>query len=145
MPQYLDVSPMIQALREAPSDFEMRSDMLYHRPSRHSVDFADSGRAAVHARCGCAALKVNPAQSRQLKEAIEAWAAAYWQPLLEQRAAFKQAAAINRHFARHFRRSRWRRWRARLAACLSEEAAAGIAYLRGVPQTPPRERLFDAP
>ena len=36
---YLDVTPMIIALRTSPSDFEMKRGWLHHFPSRHEFKF----------------------------------------------------------------------------------------------------------
>ena len=36
---YLDVSPMIAALRVSPDQFEVRGGRLRHMPSRHDFDF----------------------------------------------------------------------------------------------------------
>ncbi len=40
---YLDVSPMIVALRTSPSDFEMKRGWLRHFPSRHEFKFDSEG------------------------------------------------------------------------------------------------------
>src|SRR6185437_5235351 len=61
--RYLDVSPMIEALRFQPSDFEFAHGWLNHVPSRHRFQFDRKGRVTIDALCGCAALSVRPEQA----------------------------------------------------------------------------------
>ena len=58
---YLDVSPMIHALRASPDQFEFNSGSLHHVPSRHRFQF-DEGRVRVDAHCDCAFLNVEHRQ-----------------------------------------------------------------------------------
>jgi hypothetical protein len=101
---YLDISPMLTALREAPAEFDLRRGQLRHLPSRHSFGFTLDGRAIVtHTRCDCAALTISERQSTALKAALRDWTARYWEPLLVRQAEARRIARINRDFARHFR------------------------------------------
>jgi hypothetical protein len=97
---YLDISPMLAAMREQPDAFSLSGGWLKHRPSHHWFKVHADGHVIVDAECGCAGLSVRAEQGRQLYEALESWRAEYWVP-----------REINRHFARHFRpTSFWRRW-----------------------------------
>jgi hypothetical protein len=102
MPNYLDASPMIRALSEDPSAFEIRRNCLRHRPSRHWLAFDIEGNARIFARCDCANLRVNREQSEQLQAAVAVWEETYWYPLLADAAAERRVAEINREFAKHF-------------------------------------------
>jgi hypothetical protein len=111
---YLDLSPMLQAMRVRPSEFEMQGAYLHHVPSHHLLNFDTSGHARVHARCDCAMLDVSRDQSEEMKAAMSAWKVVYWEPHLAQIEAEKRAAEINREFASHFRPpNAWRRFLAR--------------------------------
>jgi len=108
---YLDLSPMLQAMRVRPSEFEMQGGYLHHIPSRHLLNFDHSGIARVHARCDCAMLDVSREQSEEMRAAMSAWKVVYWEPRLAEIEAEKRAAAINREFASHFRPpTPWRRF-----------------------------------
>ena len=90
---YLELSPMIVALRDRPADFEFDRGWLTHFPSKHSFKFDPQGNVRLHARCDCAFLSVRPEQGQELWVAYKDWRASYWRPL-----------EINREFAGHFRR-----------------------------------------
>lgn len=108
---YLDLSPMLQAMRVRPSEFEMQGVYLHHVPSHHLLNFDTSGIARVHARCDCAMLDVSREQSEEMRAAMSAWKVVYWEPRLAQIEAEKRATAINREFASHFRPpNAWRRF-----------------------------------
>ena len=64
--RYLDVSPMISALRFQPDDFEFKHGWLHHVPSRHRFQFDRMGRVTIDALCGCASLSVKPEQTDEL-------------------------------------------------------------------------------
>lgn len=110
--RFLDVAPMITALRSQPSDFEYAHGWLHHVPSRHRFQFERSGRVTIDALCGCAALSIRPEQAGELHTTFKTWRQAYWTPL-----------ETNREFASHFRdrnpwvrlfrdvRMAWRRFR----------------------------------
>ena len=89
--RYLDVAPMITALRAQPADFEYARGWLHHVPSRHRFQFDRSGRVTIDALCGCAALAVRPEQADELHETFKTWRTCYWQP-----------TETNREFASHF-------------------------------------------
>lgn len=91
---YLDLSPMIVALRTSPTDFEMDRSWLTHFPSRHSFKFDREGNVSLHARCNCAFLSIRREEGRELWNVFQEWHANYWRPI-----------EINREFASHFRRS----------------------------------------
>jgi hypothetical protein len=99
---YLDLTPMLQAMRARPSEFEMQGSYLRHMPSHHLLNFDIWGNARVHARCDCAMLDVSREQSEEIKSAIAAWKVVYWEPHLAQLEAEQRAAKINREFASHF-------------------------------------------
>ncbi len=79
--RYLDVAPMISALRVQPSDFEYSRGWLNHVPSRHRFQFDRSGRVTIDALCGCAALSVRPEQADELHTIYKTWRHSYWVPL----------------------------------------------------------------
>ncbi|MDQ8727958.1 hypothetical protein [Bradyrhizobium sp. LHD-71] len=95
---YLDVSPMMVALRAAPEEFEMQQGWLRHIPSQHDFLFDPEGRVQIRAQCNCAFLSVEPSQARDLASHYNDWQKKYWQPLL-----------INREFASHFHHSAFRK------------------------------------
>jgi len=112
---YLDLTPMLQAMRTRPSEFEMQGSYLRHKPSHHLLNFDIWGNARVHARCDCAMLDVTREQSEEMKAAIAAWKVVYWEPHLAQLEAERRAAQINREFASHFQPpGLWRRFLAML-------------------------------
>ena len=88
---WLDVAPMIRALKFQPSDFELSGGWLRHVPSRHRFKFGWMGRVSIDAHCGCALLSARPDQERDLQAAFDAWRTNYW-----------SAIATNREFASHF-------------------------------------------
>jgi hypothetical protein len=104
MQHYLDAGPMIRALSKSPSEFEMQSNFVRHRPSRHVLKFDVHGNAQLVARCNCSQLPISRQQSDELRTAVAAWMDVYWRPRLARQAAKRQVAEINRAFADHFRR-----------------------------------------
>ena len=90
---YLELSPMIAALRDRPTDFEVDRGWLTHFPSRHSFNFDRLGDVTIRAHCDCAYLSVRPEQGHELWTAFQDWRVNYWRPI-----------EINREFAAHFRR-----------------------------------------
>jgi hypothetical protein len=129
---YLDLTPMLQAMRARPSEFEMQGSYLRHMPSHHLLNFDIWGNARVHARCDCAMLDVSREQSEEIKAAIAAWKVVYWEPHLAQIEAEKRAAKINREFSSHFQPpGLWQRFLAlfrrnddRFGLIFEEEAAS---------------------
>ena len=89
--RFLDVSPLIDALRFQPEDFDLDRGWLHHAPSRHRFQFDRLGRVTVEANCGCSTLSVNPEQKDELVSMYRTWRSEYWLPL-----------ATNREFAGHF-------------------------------------------
>ena len=89
--RYLDVSPMISALRFQPEDFEFSHGWLNHVPSRHRFQFDRLGRVTIDAMCGCASLSIKPEQNDELYGMFKTWRREYWLPL-----------ETNREFASHF-------------------------------------------
>jgi hypothetical protein len=90
---YLELSPMIAALRDRPADFEVDRGWLVHFPSRHCFMFDGLGNVAMRTRCECAHLSVRLEDGQDLWTAFQDWHANYWHPI-----------EINRQFAAHFRR-----------------------------------------
>jgi len=112
---YLDVSPMIVALRTSPAEFDISRGLLRHKPSGHRVVFDSLGESArIEARCDCAFLRVSHQQSRELKDAYLDWEESYW-----------RVVRINRDFASHFDRRFW----PRLATHLERILQSGLAAL----------------
>jgi hypothetical protein len=89
--RYLDVSPMISALRFQPEDFEYGHGWLHHVPSRHRFQFDRLGRVTIDALCGCAAMAIKPEQTDELIGMFKTWRQHYWIPL-----------ETNREFSSHF-------------------------------------------
>ena len=123
---YLDVSPMISALRLSPSSFEFTNGSLSHIPSRHTFHFDSAGRVRLDAQCGCASLSVRREQEPVLFEAFREWRTSYWTPL-----------EINRQFAAHFNPpSGWRQQLIRftewLHRALLRQSHASAARKEGV-------------
>jgi hypothetical protein len=107
---YLDISPMLAAMREQPDGFSLSNGWLRHHPSNHRFKVQADGFVIIDAECGCAALSVHTEQGLQLYDALETWRAEYWVP-----------REINQHFARHFRPpSVWRRWLRKARAYLTQ-------------------------
>jgi hypothetical protein len=90
---YLELSPMIAALRDRPADFEVDRGWLVHFPSRHCFMFDRLGNVAMRARCECAHLSGRLEDGQELWTAFQDWHASYWRPI-----------EVNRQFAAHFRR-----------------------------------------
>jgi len=126
--RFLDISPMIAALREQPTDFEYSRGWLSHTPSRHRFRFDRSGNVTIDAHCGCSGMATRRDQGLELALTFDLWRERYWLPLLQ-----------NRDFAGHFRpatrwlrlwrdmRIAWRRFRGRaepVALVLAPPAAA---------------------
>lgn len=90
---YLDISPMITALRTAPDEFELVEGWLNHTRSSHSVRFDGNDDAELRAACNCTLLAIRSEQRRELTQCFREWEDSYWRPL-----------QINREFASHFLR-----------------------------------------
>ena len=90
---YLDVSPMMVALRTTPEEFSLSRSgtWLKHNPSRHSFRFDPGGHVEVRARCNCSYLEIRRSQEEELAQCFEKWQAEYWVP-----------QQINKEFASHF-------------------------------------------
>jgi hypothetical protein len=93
---YLDVSPMVAALRERPEDFEMKGKWLLHKASHHRFKLGCEGNVRLEAPCDCSFLTVSRGQGQELWQAYQIWHQAYWRPTV-----------INRQFASHFRQPSW--------------------------------------
>jgi len=89
---YLDVSPMMASMRNAPEEFEVSTGWLHHVPSRHYFKFDPGGGVQLRAACNCVYLSVSTEQERELTNYFREWQASYWRPL-----------QINNEFASHFR------------------------------------------
>jgi hypothetical protein len=90
---YLDISPMITALRTTPDEFELVDGWLNHTRSSHSFRFDLNDEVELRAECNCALLAIRPEQRRELAKCFREWESNYWRPL-----------QINREFASHFSR-----------------------------------------
>ncbi len=97
---YLDVAPLITALRDTPEEFELAGGWLRHVRSWHSFRIGPQDRVEIRAVCDCVLLSVRPQQEREFAGGFREWQSAYWRPL-----------QINREFASHFgRRARLLQW-----------------------------------
>jgi hypothetical protein len=92
---YLDINPMITALRTTPEEFELVDGWLIHTRSSHSFRFDSDDEVALRAVCNCTLLAMRPEQKRELVKCFRDWESSYWRPL-----------QINREFAAHFSRKR---------------------------------------
>jgi transposase len=111
---YLDVGPMITALRSSPDAFEFRSGSPVHIPSRHHFQFDAQREVSVGAHCRCVLLQVSTEQGIALYQAFQEWRTNHWAPI-----------EINRDFASHFAPpSRLRSWMIDLTARLVRIASA---------------------
>ena len=88
---YLNVEPMVVALRSRPGDFEMNHGWLHHFPSNHRFKISKKGKVRLSARCDCARLAVQEYQGLALRDAFEEWYSIFWRPI-----------EINREFSAHF-------------------------------------------
>ncbi len=88
---YLDISPMITALRTTPDEFELVDGWLNHARSSHSFRLEPNDEVELRAACNCTLLAIQPEQRRELAECFREWESSYWRPL-----------QINREFASHF-------------------------------------------
>ena len=91
--RFLNATPLIDALRFQPEDFELKHGWLSHAPSRHRFQFERSGKVTIEANCACAAMSVRPEQKEELIQMFHTWRSEYWVPL-----------ETNREFASHFAR-----------------------------------------
>lgn len=89
--RYLDASPLIDALRFQPEDFELKQGWLTHLPSRHRFQFGRRGRVTIEADCSCASMAIQPEQREDLAAMFQTWRSEYWVPI-----------ETNREFASHF-------------------------------------------
>src|SRR5438132_29374 len=69
---YLDLTPMLQAMRARPSEFEMYGPFLQHIRSQHLLEVDRRGNVRVHARCDCAMLEVSREQGEEMMAAPQA-------------------------------------------------------------------------
>ncbi len=90
---YLDINPMIIALRTTPDEFELADGLLNHTRSSHCFRFDLNDGVELRAACNCTLLAIRPEQRRELTMCFREWESSYWRPL-----------QINREFASHFSR-----------------------------------------
>ncbi|MDB6088881.1 MAG: hypothetical protein JWN85_1665 [Gammaproteobacteria bacterium] len=90
---YLDISPMINALRTTPDEFEVVDGWLTHTRSSHSFRFDLNDGVELQAACNCTLLAIRPEQRRELAKCFREWESSNWRSL-----------QINREFASHFSR-----------------------------------------
>jgi hypothetical protein len=88
---YLDLNPVITALRTTPEEFELVGNWLNHARSAHSFRFGTNDEVELRAVCDCTLLAMWPEQMRELAKGFREWERDYWRPL-----------QINREFASHF-------------------------------------------
>jgi hypothetical protein len=88
---YLELAPLITAIRSRPEEFEFSNDTLHHVRSRHGFRFVSDDDMEIHAACDCSFLRASKEQTRVFHAAYREWHASYWRPL-----------EINREFASHF-------------------------------------------
>jgi hypothetical protein len=110
--EFLNVEPLIAALRMRPAEFEKDGNWVRHLPSDHRFKVDGDGNVNIDASCDCALLHVSRRQGKQLLRALSIWEAAYWRPV-----------EINKEFASHFAsRGLWQRIYRKLS---SSSLAAG--------------------
>jgi hypothetical protein len=103
---FLDLDPIITALKTRPTDFEMDGKWLHHFPSRHRFRVDAKGNVRLDTLCDCALLHSRREQGQALWDAFQIWHSAYWRPI-----------EINEKFAREFRAPNiWQRFYRRLRA-----------------------------
>jgi len=90
---YLDISPMMTALRKTPDGFDLSDGWLTHIGSWHSFRFGPGDQVEIRAACNCSLLTIRPDQLPELSRCFREWESNYWRPL-----------QINREFASHFTR-----------------------------------------
>jgi len=95
---YLELAPLITAIRSRPEEFEFSNDTLHHVRSRHRFRFLSDDDMEIDAACDCSLLRASKEQTRVFRAAYREWHASYWRPL-----------EINREFASHFEPALWRR------------------------------------
>ena len=95
---YLELAPLITAIRSRPEEFEFSNDTLHHVRSRHRFRFLSDDDMEIDAACDCSLLRASPEQARVFNTAYRVWHATYWRP-----------SEINREFASHFEPALWRR------------------------------------
>jgi hypothetical protein len=88
---YLELAPLITAIRSRPEEFEFSNDTLHHMKSRHRFHFLSEDDMEIHADCDCSFLRASREQTKAFHAAYRQWHASYWRPL-----------EINREFALHF-------------------------------------------
>ena len=88
---YLELAPLITAIRSRPEEFEFSNDTLHHVRSRHRFRFLSDDDMEIDAACDCSLLRASKEQTRVFRAAYREWHASYWRPL-----------EINREFASHF-------------------------------------------
>lgn len=112
---YLDISPILVALREQPDTFSLSEGWIIHLPSRHRFQVQAGGSVTLEAAYGDAGLSVHAQQGRQLHQAVASWRAEYWIP-----------REISRHFGYPCRRaSLGQRWRRKVADLLAQHQHDG--------------------
>lgn len=101
----LDLSPMIEALKFQPSDFELERGWLVHVPSRHRYRFDRRGNLSIDAHCGCAVLEIRRDHEGELKTAVDRWRTDYWRYVETNREFSSHFASVGRlrRFARDLR------------------------------------------
>ncbi len=127
MNRYLDLGPMLEAIRERPREFDVRGRYFRDCRNRHRFFFDSHGVVHVDAGSAGAELAIRPEQSEELKQAIHHWEETYWRPFLASKAAERRVAEINRAFTAHFRKSsRWWRWWDRIVSALRRRHAFSL-------------------
>jgi hypothetical protein len=107
---YLDMSPVLAALRESPHEFTVSDGWVQQRSSRYRLKAQVDGHVLVETADGSASPLISCAQGFHLFRAIENWRVNYWIP-----------REVNRIFARQIRpRGLWQRILDRLEAWLPE-------------------------
>jgi hypothetical protein len=107
---YLDMSPVLTALRERPHEFTVSDGWVQQRSSRYRLKALADGHVLVETEDGSASPLISCSQGFHLFRAIENWRVNYWIP-----------QKVNRIFARQIRpRCLWQRILDRVEAWLPE-------------------------
>ena len=112
MMAYLDISPVLTALRERPNEFTVSDGWVQQHSSRYRLKAQVDGHVLVETEDGSAGPLISCSQGFDLFRAIENWRVNYWIP-----------REVNRIFARQIRPQRlWQRTLDRVEAWLPERS-----------------------
>lgn len=135
---YLDVAPMITALRVAPQEFALETsrhagDLLVHKPSKHKFMSPFDLPMITGTECDCSMLRIQYGQEDRLAKAAREWHATYWVPKLAQEKAWADEIRAAHADMAAARARQWAWIKSRPAAAL----ATVRAWFKPATATPP--------